>query len=88
MFSLMDNGSKTKTQLLAEVAALRQQPAMLRTAQIDAGSSEWFAMSGLKILREYERALIQILAEVATENNSTTLFPVPIDLLSPFLYRT
>jgi regulator of protease activity HflC (stomatin/prohibitin superfamily) len=28
---------------------------------------------------------LQTLAEVATENNSTTLFPIPIDLLSPFL---
>ncbi|MGE0825438.1 MAG: slipin family protein [Candidatus Binatia bacterium] len=28
---------------------------------------------------------LQTLSEVATENNSTTLFPVPIDLLSPFL---
>jgi regulator of protease activity HflC (stomatin/prohibitin superfamily) len=28
---------------------------------------------------------LQTLAEVATENNSTILFPVPIDLLSPFL---
>jgi len=30
---------------------------------------------------------LQTLSEVATENNSTTLFPVPIDLLSPFLAR-
>lgn len=28
---------------------------------------------------------LQTLAAVATENNSTTLFPLPIDLLSPFL---
>jgi regulator of protease activity HflC (stomatin/prohibitin superfamily) len=28
---------------------------------------------------------LQTLAEVATENNSTTLFPVPIDLFRPFL---
>ena len=27
---------------------------------------------------------LQTLAEIATENNSTTLFPVPIDLLTPF----
>lgn len=44
--------------------------------------------SGLKLLREYEQTVIKTLAEVATENNSTTLFPVPIDLLSPFLYRS
>ena len=28
---------------------------------------------------------LQTLSEVATENNSTTLFPVPIDLLQPFV---
>jgi len=28
---------------------------------------------------------LQTLAEIATENNSTTIFPVPIDLLTPFL---
>ena len=28
---------------------------------------------------------LQTLSEVATENNSTTLFPIPIDLLRPFL---
>src|SRR5436190_14104412 len=28
---------------------------------------------------------LQTLSEVATENNSTTLFPIPIDLISPFL---
>jgi len=31
---------------------------------------------------------LQTLAEVATENNSTTLFPVPIDLFRPFLEAT
>jgi hypothetical protein len=45
-------------------------------------------VSGLKLLRECERVVIQTLAEVATENNSTTLFPVPIDLLSSFLHRS
>lgn len=28
---------------------------------------------------------LQTLSEVATENNSTTLFPIPIDLITPFL---
>jgi regulator of protease activity HflC (stomatin/prohibitin superfamily) len=28
---------------------------------------------------------LQTLAEIATENNSTTLFPIPIDLLRPFM---
>jgi regulator of protease activity HflC (stomatin/prohibitin superfamily) len=30
---------------------------------------------------------LQTLSEVATENNSTTLFPVPIDLLTPFIEK-
>ena len=28
---------------------------------------------------------LQTLAEIATEKNSTTIFPVPIDLLEPFV---
>jgi regulator of protease activity HflC (stomatin/prohibitin superfamily) len=30
---------------------------------------------------------LQTLTEVATEKNSTTIFPVPIDLLTPFLKK-
>lgn len=42
-----------------------------------------------KILSEQPSALtlryLQTLREIATENNSTTIFPVPIDLLKPFM---
>src|SRR3954453_3608508 len=42
-----------------------------------------------KILGEQPSALtlryLQTLREVATENNSTTIFPVPIDILKPFM---
>jgi regulator of protease activity HflC (stomatin/prohibitin superfamily) len=42
-----------------------------------------------KILSENASALtlryLQTLREIATEKNSTTIFPVPIDLLKPFL---
>jgi len=31
---------------------------------------------------------LQTLREIATEKNSTTIFPVPIDLLKPFLKGT
>ncbi|HDK25657.1 MAG TPA: slipin family protein, partial [Candidatus Atribacteria bacterium] len=30
---------------------------------------------------------LQTLTEVATEKNSTTLFPIPIDLIKPFLKK-
>lgn len=42
-----------------------------------------------KIISDYPVAVqlrfLQTLREVAAENNSTTLFPVPIDLIAPFL---
>jgi regulator of protease activity HflC (stomatin/prohibitin superfamily) len=42
-----------------------------------------------KILSEQPSALtlryLQTLREIATENNSTTIFPVPIDILKPFM---
>jgi regulator of protease activity HflC (stomatin/prohibitin superfamily) len=42
-----------------------------------------------KILSEQPSALtlryLQTLREIATENNSTTIFPIPIDFLKPFM---
>ena len=42
-----------------------------------------------KILSDQPSALtlryLQTLREIATENNSTTIFPVPIDILKPFM---
>ena len=42
-----------------------------------------------RILSDQPSALtlryLQTLREIATENNSTTIFPVPIDLVKPFL---
>ena len=44
-----------------------------------------------RVLSSQESALqlryLQTLAEIATENNSTTIFPVPIDILRPFYRR-
>jgi regulator of protease activity HflC (stomatin/prohibitin superfamily) len=43
------------------------------------------------IIQKYPEALqlryLQTLREISAENNSTTLFPIPIDLLKPFLKR-
>jgi len=42
-----------------------------------------------RVLASQESALqlryLQTLSEIATENNSTTIFPVPIDILRPFM---
>lgn len=64
-----------------------------RRSKVIAAEGEYQASQRLadaaKILGEQPSALtlryLQTLAEIATENNSTTIFPVPIELLKPFL---
>lgn len=64
-----------------------------RRSKVIAAEGEFQASQRLsdaaKILGENSSALtlryLQTLREIATENNSTTIFPVPIDLLKPFL---
>jgi len=64
-----------------------------RRAKVIAAEGEFQASQRLadaaKILSDQPSALtlryLQTLAEIASENNSTTIFPVPIDLLTPFL---
>jgi regulator of protease activity HflC (stomatin/prohibitin superfamily) len=64
-----------------------------RRSKVIAAEGEFQASQRLadaaKILSDQPSALtlryLQTLREIATENNSTTIFPVPIDLLKPFL---
>jgi regulator of protease activity HflC (stomatin/prohibitin superfamily) len=64
-----------------------------RRSKVIAAEGEFQASQKLadaaKILSENSSALtlryLQTLREIATEKNSTTIFPVPIDLLRPFL---
>ena len=64
-----------------------------RRAKVIAAEGEFQASQRLadaaRILAGEPSALtlryLQTLREIATENNSTTIFPVPIDLLKPFL---
>ncbi len=64
-----------------------------RRAKVIAAEGEFQASQRLadaaKILDNQPSALtlryLQTLREIATENNSTTIFPLPIDLLKPFL---
>jgi regulator of protease activity HflC (stomatin/prohibitin superfamily) len=48
-------------------------------------------VNAAKLMEEHPIALqlryLQTLSEVATENNSTTLFPIPIDILTPFMKK-
>jgi regulator of protease activity HflC (stomatin/prohibitin superfamily) len=64
-----------------------------RRSKVIAAEGEFQASQRLadaaRILADQPSALtlryLQTLREIATENNSTTIFPVPIDLLKPFL---
>ncbi|MBW1975001.1 MAG: slipin family protein [Deltaproteobacteria bacterium] len=66
-----------------------------RRAKVIAAEGEYQAAQRLAdaatIIAEKPIALqlryLQTLKEIAAENNSTTLFPIPIDLLSPFLQQ-
>lgn len=64
-----------------------------RRSKVIAAEGEFQASQRLseaaKILSEQPSAItlryLQTLREIATENNSTTIFPVPIDFLKPFI---
>jgi len=64
-----------------------------RRAKVIAADGEFQASSKLSeaatVLERHPVAIqlrfLQTLVEVASENNSTTIFPVPIDLFTPFL---
>lgn len=66
-----------------------------RRSKVIAAEGEFQASQRLSdaaaILSEQPSALtlryLQTLREIAVENNSTTIFPVPIDLLTPFLNK-
>jgi regulator of protease activity HflC (stomatin/prohibitin superfamily) len=66
-----------------------------RRSKIIAAEGEFQASQRLadaaKVLSEQPSALtlryLQTLREVATENNSTTIFPVPIDMITPFINK-
>jgi regulator of protease activity HflC (stomatin/prohibitin superfamily) len=64
-----------------------------RRAKVIAAEGEFQAASRLaeaaEIMQRFPTALqlryLQTLREIAAENNSTTIFPIPIDLLKPFM---
>lgn len=66
-----------------------------RRSKIIAAEGEYQASQRLadaaKILSDQPSALtlryLQTLNEIAAENNSTTIFPIPIDLITPFLKK-
>ncbi len=73
-----------------QAEAERERRAKVINAEGEFQASQKLA-DAAKVIGEFPPALqlrfLQTLSEVASENNSTTIFPVPIDLLTPFLEK-
>ncbi|MBM4254467.1 MAG: slipin family protein [Deltaproteobacteria bacterium] len=73
--------------LAKQAEAERERRAKIINAEGEFQAAQRLADASV-IIEQHPVALqlryLQTLSEVATENNSTTLFPVPIDLLTPF----
>src|SRR5262245_56274875 len=73
-----------------QAEAERERRAKVISAQGELQASETLAQAA-RMLQSQPASIqlryLQTLTEIATENSSTTIFPIPIDLLKPFLQR-
>jgi regulator of protease activity HflC (stomatin/prohibitin superfamily) len=66
----------------------RERRAKVINAEGEYQAAEKLVLAGQMIAAQpvaLQLRYLQVLTEVATEHNSTTIFPVPIDLITPFL---
>ena len=71
-----------------QAEAERERRAKVINAEGELQASQKLLEAATVIAREplaMQLRYLQTLAEIATENNSTTIFPVPIDLFAPFI---
>ena len=69
----------------------RERRAKIINAEGEYQAAEKLVMAAQQIASQpvaLQLRYLQALTEVATEQNSTTIFPVPIDLLTPFLKKS
>jgi regulator of protease activity HflC (stomatin/prohibitin superfamily) len=76
--------------MATQAEAERQRRAKIIAAAGEAQAAEKL-VEAAKMIQQYPAAIqlryLQTLQEVASENNSTTIFPVPIDLFRPFIEK-
>jgi regulator of protease activity HflC (stomatin/prohibitin superfamily) len=73
-----------------QAEAERERRAKVISAQGELQASETLAQAARMLSSEpasLQLRYLQTLTEVAAENNSTTIFPIPMDLFRPFLQR-
>lgn len=79
-----------KRAMARQAEAERERRAKVIHAEGEFQASQKLSDAARIISREpaaLQLRFLQTLTEIATEKNSTTIFPVPIDLLSPFLKK-
>lgn len=86
----VDLPTEMQRAMARQAEAERERRAKIINAEGEYQASERLAQAA-GIISQHPEALqlryLQTLREVAAENNSTTLFPIPIDLLTPFMRR-
>jgi regulator of protease activity HflC (stomatin/prohibitin superfamily) len=73
-----------------QAEAERERRAKVIHAEGEYQASEKLAAAAAILGKEpvsIQLRFLQTLVEVATERNSTTIFPVPIDLITPFMKK-
>ncbi len=76
--------------MAAQAEAERERRAKIIHAEGEFQASEKLALAGAVIAKEpvtLQLRYLQTLTEVASERNSTLIFPIPIDLISMFMNR-
>ena len=86
----IDLPQEMKRAMAKQAEAERERRAKVISAEGEYQASTRLAAAA-EIIGEFPQAMqlrfLQTVVEVAAENNSTTLFPVPIDLFAPFLEK-
>ncbi|MGD2126054.1 MAG: slipin family protein [Desulfobacteraceae bacterium] len=87
----IDLPEEMKRAMARQAAAERERRAKVINAEGEFQAANRLAEAAALIHRHPEALqlrYLQSLREISTENNSTTLFPIPVDLLRPFLNRS
>jgi regulator of protease activity HflC (stomatin/prohibitin superfamily) len=86
----VDLPEEMRRAIAAQAEAERAKRAKVIHAQGEFQAAEKLAAAANVIGKEpagIQLRFLQTLTEVATEKNSTTIFPVPIDLFAPFIKK-
>jgi regulator of protease activity HflC (stomatin/prohibitin superfamily) len=87
----VDLPDQMKRAMARQAEAERERRAKVIAAQGELQASETLAQAARNLAAEpsaIQLRYLQTVTEIAAENNSTTIFPIPIELFRPFLQRT